>query len=492
MYFLKAGRPNWDISAWHFNMLNKYPLGKLLLIWVVAGYLASCTLTNSTQWILFEHIKNDKIQIQGVTIDGSSPTMLFEFHRGNLYWLSPNGQRIAILVRSSKWGLINGVVYSGRTLVIADMDSGQVIASLDDASQTVTEEIPADENVVWSPNSNSIAFLRNTTSDKSTDLWLYNIESNTTLQLTHDDALDKSPAWSPGGDRLAFVSIPICGNEFWFCPPPENVTNIVTIHQDGSDSEFVAQVPGENLVDDNSIYSRLLCNLLWSPDETFISFENDCGIYTLPYMKELFLVRSDGSQAIQSFTQSVEYAGIRKYSVDWSKSGDKLMIAFSQLPFGTDSMNYAPYGGVKVFESNNFSTLIDIDLPSLQQGAVSWSPDGTYLAWYQTSDDSIGSVFVGSVDRDEIRLLDISAKLPYGACGGPTHTAPVQDVQWSQDGQYLAYTMATQQGSNDNCDPDNERDIAVVSVSDGKFTIVTDSLGGSNRLIGWFPIFAKR
>ncbi len=56
----------------------------------------------------------------------------------------------------------------------------------------------------WSPDSQRLAFTDNPSQDFSSDLWLLQVESGGLSNLTQDESLIRSPAWSPDGQSLTF------------------------------------------------------------------------------------------------------------------------------------------------------------------------------------------------------------------------------------------------------------------------------------------------
>jgi Tol biopolymer transport system component len=83
-------------------------------------------------------------------------------------------------------------------LVIVDVDKGERV-----------REIPFKDlgeilNPTWSPDGRAIAFSAMT--GGRTDLFIYDLQAGTTRRLTADAFADMQPAWSPAGDRIAFVT----------------------------------------------------------------------------------------------------------------------------------------------------------------------------------------------------------------------------------------------------------------------------------------------
>ncbi|GAC1435858.1 MAG: basic secretory protein-like protein [Thermoanaerobaculia bacterium] len=64
--------------------------------------------------------------------------------------------------------------------------------------------LDAINNVAWSPDGHTIAISGQITG--VSDLFLYDLSSNSVRQLTNDKYADLQPAWSPDGKTLAFVS----------------------------------------------------------------------------------------------------------------------------------------------------------------------------------------------------------------------------------------------------------------------------------------------
>jgi Tol biopolymer transport system component len=63
---------------------------------------------------------------------------------------------------------------------------------------------PSDTAPSWSPDSTKLAFTSIRTGNW--DLWMVDLTTGQTKQLTNHSAADVAPAWSPDGSRLAFLS----------------------------------------------------------------------------------------------------------------------------------------------------------------------------------------------------------------------------------------------------------------------------------------------
>jgi TolB protein len=92
----------------------------------------------------------------------------------------------------------------------------------------------------------------------SSDVYVADADEGQPRQLTDDDALDQWPRWSPDGERLAFVSMPLEDG------PSAEKGELVVVTADGAERRTVAT--GSNF----ETYSPTLD---WSPDGAMIAFE---------------------------------------------------------------------------------------------------------------------------------------------------------------------------------------------------------------------------
>jgi hypothetical protein len=97
-----------------------------------------------------------------------------------------------------------------RQFVVGAVRKGvAVLAILDVSNGNVVREIPFPHlgeilNPTWAPDGHSVAFSAIVGGD--TDLFVYNLDTNTERRLTNDAFADIQPAWSPDGSRIAFVT----------------------------------------------------------------------------------------------------------------------------------------------------------------------------------------------------------------------------------------------------------------------------------------------
>jgi WD40 repeat protein len=118
--------------------------------------------------------------------------------------LDPHFSSLEFINSAGSWKsdsrqFVVGAVRSGKPeLAIINVENGDLVREI--PFPTLGEIL----NPTWSPDGNSIAFSAITGGD--TDLFVYDLNTNSERQLTNDPFADLQPAWSPDGRRLAFVT----------------------------------------------------------------------------------------------------------------------------------------------------------------------------------------------------------------------------------------------------------------------------------------------
>ena len=101
---------------------------------------------------------------------------------------SPDGEFFAFVVTAG----------GGNEIVIVRSDNGE-------QSQRISfDDIGAVNQPAWSPDGRYIAFSGSV--GGISDVYLYDLDASTTIQLTDDKYADFQPAWSPDGRTIAFAS----------------------------------------------------------------------------------------------------------------------------------------------------------------------------------------------------------------------------------------------------------------------------------------------
>ena len=309
---------------------------------------------------------------------------------------SPDGNRIAFAAfRTTDSGLFRSGIY---------------VTNPDGTEQTlVYETYEPVRSPDWSLDSKTIAFASEIRRDSSnaTEIYIVNVDGSGLERLTYRPGNDSHPTWSPLGTTLAFVSS-LQGN-------PE----IYVI------SDF------------RSDYQRLTDNThsdfapAWSPDGTRLAFVSDRDLG----QDDIFLMNADGT-GVSPLPGS---GGLRNYGPAWSPDGSR--IAFHSGPIIRPDRHYdnRPYYDIWVFNEDGPDyfklTSYHIRAHSLLRSALSWSPDGTRLAFASNP----GTWYRGDViNADGTQQVNLNIK--NCESGVPFQFIDDTRLAWSPDGTRIAFS----------------------------------------------------
>ena len=131
--------------------------------------------------------------------DGKYPALLFDPPRHQFYpSVSPDGTKL--LFSSVEAGATD------RAIETMPVDGGEVRTLLD-------HPLAYDSAPAWSPDGTRIAFesnvnVRGLNPGNDMEIWVMDADGTNALPITHNDAHDEGPAWSPDGTMLAYSSGP--------------------------------------------------------------------------------------------------------------------------------------------------------------------------------------------------------------------------------------------------------------------------------------------
>jgi Tol biopolymer transport system component len=274
-----------------------------------------------------------------------------------------------------------------------------------------------------------IAFT--STRDGNSEIYVMNADGSNQRNLTNDPAENVSPAWSPDGQRLAFLRV-----------EPRAVTLLV-VNADGGSLKQLASIPTAS-------------SISWSPDGQILIMDQ-FSRQGASWLMQWAQVKADGTGpatplfeqmpadcfALRGSPDGASYAALCRSrplprlwliagdgdakeiahgvtTFDWSPDGRRLAVFSNDPTSGAAALStFEPMSGA--WEPLHRLT----DLPLL--GAPSelrWSPDGSRLAFGAGAwDDS--SIYLLWADGSGITRLTAS---------GNNHSP-----RWSPDGQWLAY-----------------------------------------------------
>ncbi len=229
----------------------------------------------------------------------------------------------------------------------------------------------------------------------NTDIFLLDAGRSMLARLTRDDTLDFSPAWSPSGQQLAYISL----------SPQRLESRLIVMNWDGSQRRAIASVHLNGIV--NSA-------LAWSPDGSQIAYTTSDGSGT----QGVYLVDLEGSAPYR-----VTESRGNVFSPTWSPGG-RLAFAWSPVA-NTEIYVFSP----QLIETRDSHT----PDPSPQRitssyytdTAPAWSPDGEWIAFVS---DRAGSsdVYLMRPDGNALHALTDTSDLD---------TNPA----WSPDSSRLAF-----------------------------------------------------
>ena len=354
-----------------------------------------------------------------VPVDGGPVRRLGPVMEGDLHGkLSPDGTRFAFDLHSG----------GGATVWVQDS------AGSGPARQLTTENL---ENLApalaWSPDSRFVTYTSRRTG--TTDIWIADVISGETRQLTNDVRNDFNPRWSPDGRWIAFLSDRGGQTDVWVMPAAggdalrvSNDRAIETNPRWSPDGRSIYYGSGRNdteiaLLPLGGGAARTL--LSWpgvsvssaevSPDGRTILFESDRSgnpdIWSLPV--------AGGEPA--PFAVSPLNDGNPKYSADGSQ------VLFNSGRAGSPDLWIMPAGGGEPRQ---------LTQGPASDGDAAWSPDGTTIVFVSDRGGPGGDLWlVPAAGGEPTRLTQGNLR-------------PVT-VEWSPDGKQIYFVGDRADGGKD-------------------------------------------
>jgi len=246
-----------------------------------------------------------------------------------------------------------------------------------------------------------IAFVQ--AQGKNKEIYLIDFDGSNPTQVTHDENLNLSPAWSPDGTQLAYVSYKeggpkiyimnllsgaqrlLCGYPGLNISPawrPNSQDLAVTLSKDGNPDIFLVSSTGAIM---RKLVQSWAINVSpsWSPDGSKLAYvSNETGNPQV-YVLDL----SSGSN------QRITFSGDYNTSPAWSPKGD--WIAYSGLSGGRHNIFAIRPDGSQVRQLTHGEG--DNESPT-------WSPDGRMLAFSSTRQGN-SSIWVLLMNGAGVRRL---------------------------------------------------------------------------------------
>ena len=303
-----------------------------------------------------------------------------------------------------------------------------------------------------SPDGSKILF----TSDKdnlqlgfptsAVEIYVINADGSDETRLTFDSNSDSQPSWSPGGDKIVYVTYEEVAGEWRH--------SLYTMNSDGSGQTRLTPLedPYRNVIGTYSLpYYQLP---LWSPDGTKIIFSRYADKW------ELYSINPDGS-GFTELASGGQATGATSYS--WSSDGSKIVYTSDEAdPGETDLWIINPDG-------SNKTRLTFYGSPGLYSSQASFSPDGTKIAFVLANNNLSNSTSV-------IHTINVDGTNNQGLASiGTRNLNPV----WSPDGDYIAFIS--------NEDQNDQWDIYLIASDGSDQTRLTNNAGATNLNPQWIP-----
>jgi len=264
-------------------------------------------------------------------------------------------------------------------------------------------------------------------SNNTSEIWVLDLDTDSLVQLTHNNAVDWIPSWSPEGTRIAFTSDREGNYDLW------------VMDADGSE-----QRPWITL-DAWDEYAR------WSPDGSRLAFAST-GETSGVWNSEIFVAASNTNLRRVTFNMGADEWP------SWSPDG-RWLACSSDRDKDMD---------IYVFSAADGSNITNWTADTAFNEQPTWSPDGEWIAFIRKAQTAPGEevywgdVWIGRRDQSEFRQL--------------TQDGLATDPAWSPDGRYIVFSHPWDSTGDGELTPEDASDLWAVSVGSGGPFVLTEGV----------------
>ena len=322
------------------------------------------------------------------------------------------------------------VVVAGLLVAPAVALGDHILALINGKSTPGDVQTPA-----WSPDGRKLAFVSER--DGNAEIYVMNADGSAQENLTRQPASDSHPSWSRDGRKIAFVS------------RRDGNSEIYVMNADGSGLRNLTRTPSNDL------------DPAWSPDGRAIAFVVQKQCVRRPcapaYETYLYVVNADGSGLRRLMTRPE-----RLFNPSWSADGKTIRYGrslvqadgsgHSELPRNVPFAGAWSPDGQRIALVRSFANarnhklglfVMNADGSNARRvagkatsGAPAWSPDGRRIA-FRRFDGQFGfDGQRGSVGNSDLFVLNADGS---GLRRLTRHAENVRWFAWSPDGRTIAY-----------------------------------------------------
>lgn len=293
----------------------------------------------------------------------------------------------------------------GFLILLALICTAHLLAFASDETKVITPEMVVDlkfvTSVTMDPTGHNIAYILHRSKSpedkpggRYSELWVASIKGEI-RQFTYKPLTASSPAWSPDGKKIAFLSKRAAYDE---------KTQVYIIPLDGGEAKQVT---------DSQTSIR---NFHWSPDGKWIAYTapdpktneekkaekegRDWEVVDQSYKHHRLWVMEVATVEAHQVVKS----GMSVWNYEWSPDSKQLVVQASKTPKIDDYYMFKRLYTVAIEDGE----LKSLTTTEGKLGKMAWSPDGKWIAFLggvDKSDPSLGGLFVVSATGGEAKNL---------------------------------------------------------------------------------------